>query len=207
MTTKVLLCYADTDGSPVPATATSGLPVISESSEESFSGTVPTPLRQYLSTNGDGTGDIEAIGDYSTTSDIFYIQPASNQVFRIQRMLLSLEDSTGMGWNEYGHIGSGLTSGILFRVQNDSTTVHDLLAGRPVKTNGEWAENSYDVEILDTTGGNDYFVIGWDFTIAGFPIRLNGAASERLEFVVQDDLTGLVAHRIKVEGYIEPSSA
>lgn len=36
----------------------------------------PQPMVRYLDTNGDDTGDIHAIGDYSVTPGQFYYEPA-----------------------------------------------------------------------------------------------------------------------------------
>jgi len=162
-----------------------------------------TLLSRFLDTNGDGSGTKNANGDYSSTADIFYIQPGAEQVFRISRMLVSIEDTNGMSASDYGNITSGLTNGIQVRKQDDSGTISDLTDGLPVQSNAAWGSFCYDVELKAWSTGNELLVVRWTFTKSGQFIRLNGSNNERLEVVLNDNLTGLIGHYFLVQGYIE----
>ena len=176
-------------------------------------GPVPTPLYRYLDTNGDGTGTNNANGNYSATEEIFYIQPASNEVIRLERMLILIEGRKNAFFTDsYGGISGGLTNGITVRVKDDTGVITDLTAGIPVKTNGDWGGLCFDAELYPSDNGNTetYLRVRWTFSRSGYPIRLNGANNERLEIVLNDDLSGdsggdpfIEKHYFHVQGYYE----
>jgi hypothetical protein len=162
-----------------------------------------TLLSRFLDTNGDGSGTKNANGNYSAAEEIFYIQPGAAQVFRIARMLVTIEDTNGMSATDYGNITSGLSTGVEIRVQDDSGTLVDLTDGLPVTNNAGWGSFCYDVDLKTWSTGNELLLVRWTFTKSGQYIRLRGANNERLEVVLNDQLTGLVGHYFLVQGYIE----
>ena len=153
-------------------------------------GEVPTPLYRHLDTNGDGTGDKSAIGDYSSTPGIYYIQPGPNEIFRISRMMVLLSGkATSMKTDTYGSVPA-LTNGVVVRVQNDSGTIIELTDGVPLKTNGCWGRVAFDSVLYDSTSDSDsYLRVRWTFEKGGYPIRLDGSKNERLEVYLSDDMT------------------
>jgi hypothetical protein len=171
-------------------------------------GPVPTPLYRYLDTDGDGTGTNNANGDYravpdGTGEEIFFIQPAPGEIFRIERMIVSVRDSAGFRADKYGDISGGLSTGIEIRVQSDGGTIVSLTNGINIKTNGDWAGVCYDANLYKEGSGDDYLAVRWTFSRAGYPLRLVGDDNERLEIVLNDNLSGLVHHYFQVQGYIE----
>jgi len=162
-----------------------------------------TLLSRFLDTNGDDTGTKNANGDYSGAEEIFYIQPGAAQVFRLARMIVSIEDTSGMAARDYGNITNGLTNGVQVRNQNDSGTLVDLTDGLPVQDNSSWGQFCYDVDLKTWSTGNELLVVRWTFSKFGQFVRLNGANNERLEVVLNDNLSGLVRHYFLVQGYIE----
>ena len=179
-------------------------------------GPVATIFSRHLDTNGDGTGTKNAIGDYSSTAEIFYIQPPSGQIFRINRMMVLVRgDKSTFYTDSYGSRAI-LSNGIVVRAQNDSGTLIDLTDNVPILTNGNWGRFCFDSEVYPAaTGNNDtYLRVRWTFGRAGYPIRLVGANSERLEVVLNDDFSlnsggssnPLVEHYFVVQGYIEDTT-
>lgn len=176
-------------------------------------GPVPTPIYRVLDTDGDGTGTTNAIGNYSAgAGEIFFIQPAPGEIFRIERMLVYLRGKKGdIKLDRYGK-DSALTTGIHVRTQNDVGTITDLTNGDPVKRFGGWMKVCFDVaapgvENVDYADDN-IFGARWTFSRAGYPIRLVGDNNERLEVVLNDDFTGreIYEHKFKVQGYIEETT-
>jgi len=176
-------------------------------------GPVPTPVYRYLDTNGDGTGVVNARGDYSLSEEIFYIQPAPGEIIRLERMMVLIEGNKGTFYTDgYGGIAGGLTNGIQVRVQDDNGTITDLTAGLPVLSNGMWGGLCYDAEIYPaSTGNNDtYLRVRWTFARSGYPLRLVGDNNERLEVVLNDNFAGVSGsknliekHYFHVQGYYE----
>jgi hypothetical protein len=162
---------------------------------------VPEPIYQFLATS---TGGTEAIGNYSTgaggsSGAIFAIQPPAGESWRIERMLIHIQDTGIFAAQEYGKL-SALTNGIQVRVENDAGTVHDLTA-ITVKTNAQWSRQCFDTRI-DTWGVGDEFLSSrWTFAKGGYPLHLIGDNNERLEVFLLDSTTGLNAHNFYVNGY------
>lgn len=159
-------------------------------------------LDRYLDTNGDGTGTKNAVGDYSSATEIFYIQPPAGVVYRVARMLVFVQD---VGTFDSGSYGNGITlaSGIEIRVADDIETISDMTDGNPVKVNPHWARLCYDTAHSSYGSGNESLAARWTFTKAGPYIRLDGDNNERLEVVLNDNFSGLVDQAFLVQGYIE----
>jgi len=120
-------------------------------------------------------------------------------------MIISVEDGTGMTADEYGNLGSALTSGISVRLSNNDGVITDLTDGLPVTTNAHWGRVCYDVDIKawGVTPSDDLLVCRWTFAKSGQQVRLVGNQNERLEIPLYDNVTGLVHHCFMVQGYIE----
>lgn len=183
-------------------------------SKGSAYGKVPVIFSRHLDTNGDGSGTKNAIGDYSSSAEIFYIQPSATQVFRITRMMVLIRGDKSRFYSDYYGCREPLTNGVVVRKQNDSGTMIDMTDSVPVKANGEWGRVCFDSEIYPSANGNTdtYLRVRWTFERAGYPIRLVGADNERLEVVLNDDFTvddgssdPLEQHYFLVQGYIEES--
>jgi len=75
------------------------------------SGPVNESVDRFLDTNGDGTGTKSATGNYAESPVSFFIQPPAGEVFRLNRMLVHIEDSGTFDSGSYGN-GITLTNGI-----------------------------------------------------------------------------------------------
>lgn len=151
---------------------------------------------RYLSSDGTTSGT----KDMSTTADEYYIQDTSNTL-AVTRMIVSYQDGTGGLGNEYGNLGSALTTGIEIKTtrRDGSTVINNLTDGVPVKQNADWARFCYDFNIFAFSGADDIFVARWTFSKAGEPIILE--PGQTLRMYIQDDLTNLTDHYALVQGY------
>lgn len=188
------------DGSAVDAAVSTPLPV-----RDFGDGGVNLILSRYLDTNGDGTGTKNAVGNYSGGAQSFKLAPPASTIYRVHRLLVTIEDTSGMTPTEYGNLGAVLTNGITVRVHNGTSTVVDLTDGLPVKSNEQWGALCFDAVLRSWGAGNDVLAVRWTFSAAGVPLRLDGDASEVLELVLNDDFTGLVSHYFVAQGYTEGS--
>lgn len=189
------------DGSATDVSSTSPLPV-----SNSSTGAVKTIFSRQADTVGNGTGDFNAIGNYSSGGlgeTIFRIAPGAGEVYRITRMLVGVYDSSGMQCQEYGNLGSALTNGVVVRVHNGTSTLIDLTDNLPIKYNGQWGALCYDADVKSWGNGNELLVARWTFERAGQPIRLDGDNNEELQVVLNDNMTGLIEQTFTVQGYIE----
>jgi hypothetical protein len=161
-----------------------------------------TIISAFADTNGDGTGTKNAIGNYSGAQEIFYVQPPVGTVYRVHRMLISLEDTAGMQAQEYGNLGAALTNGVQIRVQGDTGTLTDLTDGVPVKTNAHWGRMCYDVDVKSWGSGNELLCVRWTFAKSGAAIVLDGSRHERIEILLDDSFAGLLSQYFLIQGNI-----
>ena len=164
-------------------------------------------LSRFLDTNGDGTGTKNANGNYSGAVEEFYIQPAADEVMQIARLLISIEDTTGMQANEYGDLGSALGNGITIEEERNGTVVTDFTDGVPITTNAEWGTLCYDVDVKSwgQTPTNELLVARFTFARSERNVRLEGTSPtpDRLVVSLNDTLTGLIRHTFMVQGFYE----
>ena len=174
---------------------------------------VPQPIYQFLATTGKGatTGHSNAVANYSTgaggtSGESFIIKPPSTAAYRVERMLVHVQDTGAFAAEEYGNLGSALTNGVVVRVATSTGTISDLTGTIPIKSNAQWARHMYDVRVDTWSAGDEFLAARWSFWKSGYPLRLDGSNGEFLEVYLQDSCTGLVAHQFFVEGYIEDAA-
>ena len=155
-------------------------------------------ISKYLS-NG---STIEAIGNYAAAPESFRFKCKSgSQKLHRARIIVTIEDSGEFNTDLYGK-DIVLTNGISLMVRDESDTLlMDYTDDDPVHTNVEWAEYCYDVQYHDfgTGSANKFLNVRWTFERSGKFLSLS--SGDYLEVSLNDDFTGLVAHRFLVQGY------
>lgn len=170
-----------------------------------FRGTIPASIYQYLDKTGDGTGDTNAIEDYSGAglgSTDFKIVPAPGEIMRIERMIIAIVAMNATSQDSYGGLGI-LSNGITTKKKNAGGDIQDLTAGIPITTQAQWAHLCFDSFQPDPGMGNDHVLYRWRFMQAGTPVRLVGDNGEFLAVTINDDMTGLLQHVFNVQGHFE----
>ncbi len=162
---------------------------------------------RYLDVAGDGSGNSVANGDYSSAPEEFFCQPAAGSVILVNRMIISIADAVGsFDAGNYGALAA-LTNGVQVKVLDDDDNVlMDLTDAVPIKTNAQWGQLCFDVDLKDwgTIGtGDGLLLVRWTFSKAGNPIRLVGDNGHRLAVILNDDLQGLTSQLFLIQGVIE----
>lgn len=139
---------------------------------------------------------IEMAVNGSGTPQIFSLNAGAVPV-DITRMLIQMLDSTDMDEGKFGG-QPALTRGLVFRIVNNwQKTVFCF------KTNGEIRQFCYDVTYADKAPAGQYG-LGARITFAGqekHGVALRVQDTDVLQWVVQDDLTGLDSLKIAAEGH------
>lgn len=137
----------------------------------------------------------------SVTPVIFSVNPLPVQSGDMVRVIVSMTDNTGMDFSTFGGISGGLANGVVLRVNNGDGTYRNLAN---FKTNGDIELYSYDARYFENIGGATR---GFSARMTwggqdkhGVVIRLDGALGEKLEIIVQDDLTSLINMRWIAQG-------
>jgi len=152
---------------------------------------VGDPIDQYLTANGLGTGDVDALLNFSGGGAApWFIQPPAGQVWRIERMFITVSSSASQfqASDQYG--SAALANGIRPQIISDSGGTHNLDGGTPITYVAGWSEKCFDEAPLSGFAGGDQFrIYRWSFFLDHCTgIRLDGDDNGRLSFLMQDDL-------------------
>lgn len=143
-----------------------------------------------------------AVSGSLASPEIFEIQAPITNIWQITRILFSIVDNITPDDGRFGGIVA-LTNGVSLR----ATTA----AGRTVvfanwKTNGDMKLDMFDVTYTDRAPSGQFGVNGrWTFTSAEVIAELDGDSSpiQKLEMLIQDDLTGLIDFRMRAQGRVD----
>ena len=142
----------------------------------------------------DNNGGTNMTVDGSVTPVEFYIQPQTNETYMIARWMLYIQDTKGFNITSFGANGT-LVNGL--EIQMNGQNILDYT----IKSNGDIAGLSYDMEVYTFGNDDDVLVARWSFYKAGQNVRLTD--SDRLSVIVNDDLTTISSIYIQVQGYKE----
>jgi len=159
-------------------------------------------LSQFLSVNGDGTGDFDMKEDYSITPKTFKIQPALSERFRVSLLSLNIQGNVA-DEGKYGT--SELPVGFEIIHRGDSGIIHNYTPRLKITDLGCVMRHFSRSAPYSFTGGIKIFSASLFFLRRGQFLRLNGRNNERLEIVQTDNFTGLsiTSHTAKAEGIKE----
>jgi hypothetical protein len=158
-------------------------------------------IYQALSTNGDGTGTISQNVDGSITPVLFYIQPPSNEKYRLRRMNVHAIDANWNNALQYGALGAALANGIKIYVRDDSGIIKDYTRDMTIKRTHDWALLAGVDSVNIGAATADPLLVRWTFARGASDIIIDGSNNERLIVEIPDDLTGLDEQLCEVQGF------
>lgn len=154
---------------------------------------------RYLDTNGDGSGTMNAIGDYSLTPTAFYYQPPIT--VKVHKAVIMIESLQGMWAERYGNIMGGLTNGYSFCQSNvDDVVQIEINNGIAVKSNAELGRTGFDVDVKTWGAGNEVLLATCNFNETGAPLELK--ANNKMSVTLNDDFSGLIQHFFMLQGIL-----
>lgn len=154
-----------------------------------------TIASRFMDTVGDGTGSIDMNVNGSVTPVTFKVTAAANELLIVNRAIIFIKDSGSLDADSYGN-GLALTNGITGSVIKSDATEIPMFGQHPVKTNGDWAAYCYDIADHSFGIGDSILSARYTFTRDGGPIGL--MPGDSLEVYINDDLTGLTGHHIRL---------
>lgn len=128
---------------------------------------------------------------------VFSVAPPPAETWSITRMLLAMTHGSAGDLGLFGGMPA-LTYGVQIRTVKDGV-VNTLTNW---KTNGDMALSMFDVSFDARSGGQGSYGTKGRFTVSnsGTVIELDGSTSDRIELVVQDDLTALDSFELMMQG-------
>ncbi len=159
-------------------------------------------ISRRLDSIGDGTGEINATGDYSRQPQSFSLAPGPNQTVIIARLIVGIGDSGTLDAGFYGN-NTELTEGIQVGVYTGPDLSFALTDPRaPIRTNAHWAFYCHDLTYHSWGSGMNYATARWTFVKTEQPLELEGVHHDRLSVTLNDDFRSLAEHSFLVQGYI-----
>jgi len=157
---------------------------------------------RYLDTTGDGTGTIEATGNYAAAPVEFFVQPQAGQIVQITRLVVYVRDVGFMRANEWAD-QPALTNGVVIQHKDSSGILSDITNGRPLTTSPDLDAICATFRKTDYAGIEEALVGIIDFRENGAPIRLDGDLDSRLVVTLNDNFSGLTGQRFRALGFLE----
>jgi hypothetical protein len=136
--------------------------------------------------------------DGSVTPQIFSIRAGAVERDHT-RFIINILDDSSMDDGQFGGLGAALTRGFVFRIVNSfQKTIFNF------KTNGEIASFCYDTKYADRAPGGQFGLTA-RITFAGqskHGVALRIGENDVLQWVVQDNLTGLISLKVVAQGHV-----
>jgi len=154
---------------------------------------------RFLTTNGDGTGTVNANLDFSGAPVDFFIQPAVNETLIINQATVHIADTGPVDAGFYGN-GIVLANGIEILLTQGPIVLLDITASFKIFTNGDWAQYAFEANTTDFGAGINYVHVL--FTFAGITAKPRIFQNQQLRIRLNDDFTGLVTHSFLVQGAV-----
>ena len=143
---------------------------------------------RHFDTNGDGTGEFEAIGDYRSAPMDFFFQPAPGKVVPVRRILFIMKGAD-IGKGGYGH-ADPLVNGITVQHTDAEGNIITLFTNSvPIRDESDWAGLCYNFDPKGKDAKAGRFTLGE----SGTPTVLKDR--ERIAVTLNDDFRHLTAHR------------
>ena len=160
---------------------------------------------RFLDINGDGTGSIDQAVDGSVTPVDFKVTCPMGATYELNRAIITLKDSGTFDTDAYGN-GIALSNGFHILTSRPWRTPVEInyTAQHPIRTNGDWVGYLHDTSYVTFGQGDNILSARYTFTNDGAPIKLGPGDS--FIFRVNDDLTALTEHHIRVGMTIYPAS-
>lgn len=146
--------------------------------------------------------DISGLIGSMASPQSYKIFPSSGQVWHIERMMLEMVHATAGDLALFGDIVA-LTNGVILRRYDGGTATFNTFT--VWNSNEDIFLDTADIRFLARSGGGgNYATISFgSFADIGVTVKLDAAAGDYLEILVQDDITALTNFKVKVQGHLE----
>jgi len=164
---------------------------------------VRRPFEHYLDTNGDGTGAINAVGDYSATVTDFYYQPPVGATVEVTKLIMHVADKTTFPFDGYGGIAAGtVVNGLEILFERLGVIALQLTDGVPITRNVDFVHLNTDYEKISFASNYEASSVSFDIQSFDTPLQMHGDLQDKLIVRLHDNFTGLDDHHFIAYGKI-----
>jgi len=129
----------------------------------------------------------------------FKLIPTDSNLYHITKLVVTMTDATA---GDLGTLGgmAAVTNGIVFRVRRNSK----FLTLGVWKANSDLANGLFTVQFDARSGGGGAYgvVATLDLVLTRSVLALDGTLGDRLEILIQDNMTGLISMAVLAQGHI-----
>ena len=154
---------------------------------------------QMLSSNGDGSGITNAIGDYSETPLILKLQSPGSRIVVVNELHVKIQDTGSFDASKYGN-NIVLTKGIVIRVCDAQANMIDDMTCRVIKTSGDWAAHCR-IYLHKFGQGDEILTVENKLSHSGKPFTIDFSKGQCIEVELNDNFEGLNVHEFSAHGY------
>lgn len=155
------------------------------------------PVYRYLDTVGDGTGDFDNIGDYSSADRVSMMTVRDDEIIFGHFLSIHIQDVGVYDPAKYGALVA-LTNGVVVSVFDKAGVEKLRITQNPVKDNGEWLH--YGQGVIEAAGAGGMVQRVW-IDLAGIVSDgLKLMPGESIRVTISDNMTGLVNHDFILHG-------
>jgi len=145
----------------------------------------------YLEEEG---GNNNAVGDYSSTSGEFVLQPPAGATWGLDQIIISIHGACGRsGYGSELPLANGIT---VKTTDSEGEMIKNITNGVPIKDEVMWGSVCGQVRHNDTGEDLTWVFATWDF----IPIVLKDQG--RYVITLNDDMRHLTEHRFRAQGAI-----
>lgn len=146
-----------------------------------------TPIVQPSFLKLSGSSDMNVDG--SSADQLFELLPDTTEILRIRQLRIFMETATAIGYDTFGDIAALNTGdGLLLEVHDGTNQISDLFAGTEILATKHLLPLCEHFQIRN----NNLLVADLHLP----PIRLSGAATERIRATVRANLSGITSLKI-----------
>ncbi len=161
------------------------------------------PIMQFFKISG----SLDLAVDGSVTPQVAVCQPAAGVLWYINLLSIVILKATSRP-DYYGGIDLSAGTGCLVQLKGKivaggpDVVMFDLTADKAIKSLADYtAAGGEEAQIISTGVTPDLTTVRYPFTTRNRKaVELDGDLDQRLEFTIQDDLTGLDQHNVSVLG-------
>lgn len=162
------------------------------------------PFQFFLTESGDGLGEFNHNGDYSTTARDIYYEASTD--YYIYSVIVNISDDDKFTQDGYGALASGIiTNGVKFYVTGPGGTPETRLLERvDVTKNYHWSLMTPDINLIsyeDTLKSARTLLIEFNI-VKSYGTYLRLETGQRFMIRLNDNFSGLIAHTFGVRGIL-----
>ena len=146
--------------------------------------------------------DLSSAAGTMAAPQSYRVVPSNTQIWHVERLALEMTHATAGDIGLFGSLTS-LTNGVVMRRYDGATGTYGTFT--VWQNNEDIFTDTTHIDFLTRSGGGGaYATVSFgSFADIGVTVKLDAAAGDYLEVLIQDDITALDNFKMKIQGHLE----